>query len=148
VAEILALFRGVYGEGRFYEFCLIIPGIWNSTRTVCGKLTSIINQHRTWNWRAARVIYALLDLFSKPEFPWRPSQLMRSRTLKPSDTHQNLPLPWDCTIAARSTEVVGRLIATLGLYDLPLTEAIIRLATTGDTGLDVGGQHRFYGIGA
>jgi FkbM family methyltransferase len=84
------------------------------------------------------VVHALIDLLSKPEFLWRPRQLLRSRRFEPCDTLQHLPLPWDCTIFARSTEVVGRLIATLGLYDLPLTEAIMRLAVAGDTALDIG----------
>jgi FkbM family methyltransferase len=74
----------------------------------------------------------------KPEYVWRPSQLLRLRAFKPSKTIQRLPLPWNCTISARSTEIVGKLIATLGLYDLPLTEAIMRLAVAGDTAFDVG----------
>ncbi len=49
-----------------------------------------------------------------------------------------LPLPWNCHISACSAEVVGRSIATQGVYDLPVTEAVVRLADVGDTSLDVG----------
>lgn len=49
-----------------------------------------------------------------------------------------LSLPWHCTISARSAEIIGRCIATHGLYDLPLTEAIMRLTDAGDTALDLG----------
>lgn len=49
-----------------------------------------------------------------------------------------LSLPWDCTIRACSAETIGRSIATQGVYDLPVTEAIMRLADPGDTALDVG----------
>lgn len=74
----------------------------------------------------------------RPEFLLRPGQLLRRCTFKPSGTIQHLPLPWDCSISAHSTEIVGRMIASLGLYDLPLTEAIMRLAAIGDTAFDIG----------
>lgn len=41
-------------------------------------------------------------------------------------------------ITACPAEMVGRSIATQGVYDLPVTEAIMRLADNGDTALDVG----------
>jgi FkbM family methyltransferase len=47
-------------------------------------------------------------------------------------------LPWDCTINACSGEGIGRSIATQGIYDLPLTEAILRLTDPGETSLDAG----------
>lgn len=81
---------------------------------------------------------SLFHKLLRPEFLLRPGQLLRARTFKPCNTIQHLPLPWDCTISARSAEVVGKLIATLGLYDLPLTEAIMRLADAGDSALDIG----------
>jgi FkbM family methyltransferase len=49
-----------------------------------------------------------------------------------------LPLPWGCAIRAITAEGIGRSIATQGVYDLPLTEAIMRLTDSGDTALDVG----------
>jgi FkbM family methyltransferase len=49
-----------------------------------------------------------------------------------------LSLPWNCRINACPAEVIGHSIATQGVYDLPVTEAIIRLAETGDVAVDVG----------
>jgi FkbM family methyltransferase len=74
----------------------------------------------------------------KPEYLWRPSQVLRRLSFKPSNTVSSLTLPWDCTIRACSAEVIGESIGTQGVYDLPLTEAILRLTDAGDTGLDVG----------
>src|SRR5579862_7266786 len=74
----------------------------------------------------------------KPEYLWRPSQIVRRLAFKPSNDVIPLPLPWGCEISARSAEVIGRSIATQGVYDLPVTEAIMRLAEPGGASLDVG----------
>ena len=95
------------------------------------------SEHGTNGW-TVRSRQSLFHKLLRPEFLWRPRQLLRARAFRPRTTIQHLQLPWDCTISARSSEVVGKLIATLGLYDLPLTEAIMRLADAGDIALDVG----------
>jgi FkbM family methyltransferase len=64
----------------------------------------------------------------------------RRINFRPSDQVLPLSLPWNCTINARSADVIGRSIATQGVYDLPLTEAIMRLTDAGDRALDVGGN--------
>ena len=74
----------------------------------------------------------------KPEYLWRPSQILRRLSFKPSNDPVPLSLPWNCAIKASTAEVIGRSIATQGVYDLPVTEAIMRLADPGDTALDVG----------
>jgi hypothetical protein len=74
----------------------------------------------------------------KPEYLWRPSQVLRRLSFRPSNKVMSLRLPWHCTISACSAEVIGRSIATQGVYDLPLTEAIMRLTDVGDTTLDLG----------
>ncbi len=74
----------------------------------------------------------------KPEYVWRPSQILRRLAYRPCNLVAPLSLPWNCTISACSAEGVGHSIATQGLYDLPVTEAIIRLSDAGDTALDVG----------
>jgi FkbM family methyltransferase len=85
-----------------------------------------------------RVDGAFMRQLLKPEWIWRPRQAWRRLLFRPSDEFMPLPLPWDCTISARSAEIVGRCIATHGLYDLPLTEAITRLTDAGDSALDIG----------
>ena len=74
----------------------------------------------------------------KPEYLWRPGQVKRRLLFSPSSEVTPLPLPWGCTINAITAEGIGRAIATQGVYDLPLTEAIMRLTDSGDTALDVG----------
>jgi FkbM family methyltransferase len=56
---------------------------------------------------------------------------------QPSDD-ATLRLPWNCTINVCSAETIGYSIGTQGVYDLPVTEAIMRLTDAGDTALDVG----------
>ena len=74
----------------------------------------------------------------KPEYLWRPSQILRRVSYQPSDNDVSLRLPWKCRISACPGEIIGHSIATQGIYDLPVTEAIIRLSDAGDTALDVG----------
>lgn len=74
----------------------------------------------------------------KPEYLWRPSQLLRRLSFRPDDEYRPLPLPWNSTIRACPAEDIGRAIAKQGVYDLPVTEAIMRLAEAGETSLDVG----------
>lgn len=81
---------------------------------------------------------SLVQKLIRPEFIWRPNQLFRRLLFKPDKTVKPLRLPWGCTICASSDEIVGRLIATVGLYDLPLTESILRLTVKGDTAIDIG----------
>jgi FkbM family methyltransferase len=76
--------------------------------------------------------------FLKPEYLFRPGQILRRLLFKPSNDSAPLPLPWNCTINACTAEVLGRSIATQGVYDLPVTEAIMRLTDAGDTAFDVG----------
>jgi len=76
--------------------------------------------------------------FLRPEYLWRPRQILRRLSFTPSQNVTELALPWHCTINARSAEDIGRSIATQGVYDLPLTEALTRLADPGETALDLG----------
>lgn len=74
----------------------------------------------------------------KPEYLWRPGQVWRRIFFKPSRSIGPLALPWNCGIRASSADAIGAAIGTQGIYDLPLTEAILRLADPGETGIDVG----------
>lgn len=74
----------------------------------------------------------------RPEYLWRPTQALRRITFRPSRDIGQLPLAWGCTIRACSAETIGSSIAKQGVYDLPLTEGIVRLADPGETSLDIG----------
>ena len=80
----------------------------------------------------------IFEALSKPEYLWRPSQAFRRLVFEPQDSLEVLRLPWGPGILARSSETIGRAIATQGVYDLPVTEAIFRLLDPGETALDVG----------
>lgn len=58
--------------------------------------------------------------------------------MHPPNDVRPLPLPWNLTIHACPAEVISRSIATQGVYDLTVTEAIMRLADPGDNALDIG----------
>ena len=73
----------------------------------------------------------------KPEYLWRPRQILRRLSFKPCQ-NATLPLPWNCTIDACSAETIGHSIATQGVYDLSVTETIVRLTDSGETSLDIG----------
>jgi FkbM family methyltransferase len=77
-------------------------------------------------------------MIMSPEYLCRPTQIWRRLRFKSSGEINSLPLPWGCSIRARSAEAIGYAIATQGVYDLPLTEAIMRLTDAGDTAIDVG----------
>jgi len=87
--------------------------------------------------RKAQIGYLMRGPF-RPEYLWRPSQITRRISFRPSEQVECLALPWNCTIHAASADAIGRSIATQGVYDLPLTEAVMRLTDAGDTALDVG----------
>ncbi len=75
--------------------------------------------------------------FLLPEYLLRPTQILRRLAFRPH-ADAVLTLPWNCTITASSAEDIGRAIATQGVYDLPVTEALLRLTDPGETALDIG----------
>jgi hypothetical protein len=74
----------------------------------------------------------------KPEYLFRPSQILRRLLFRPAPGVRPLRLPWNCSIYASSAELLGRAIATQGVYDLTLTEAILRLTDPSETAIDAG----------
>jgi len=78
----------------------------------------------------------------KPEYLLQPRRLVRrlfegSRPiLEAADV--DLELPWGFSIRGRNTDAICRTIGRLGVYELPVTEAIWRLLEPGDTFVDVG----------
>jgi FkbM family methyltransferase len=74
-------------------------------------------------------------LFS-PEYLFRPSQIVKRLSFKPRNGI--IRLAWGAMIRASTDDAIGYVLATRGVYDLPLTEAILRLADPGGRCLDVG----------
>jgi FkbM family methyltransferase len=77
--------------------------------------------------------------FNKPEYLFRPSQLVqRSRQGRSRRGFQELPLPWGGRIRVHSNDLIGGSIARMGVYDLCVTEALWRLLDPGELAVDVG----------
>ena len=80
----------------------------------------------------------MIESLMKPEYLLGPRWALRRLFFRPCNEIKPLPLRWHCTILGCSAETIGRYLATRGLYDLPLTEAIIRLTDAGDSTIDIG----------
>ena len=76
--------------------------------------------------------------FLKPEYLYRPSQLWKRLTHGKWRGNVRVRLPWGKEILVSADDNVGQQIATLGLYDLVVTETLWRLCDEGETAIDVG----------
>jgi FkbM family methyltransferase len=77
----------------------------------------------------------------KPWFVYRPSQFARRLAFafsSPLPGYRPFPVAWGARIVVDPSKVIGQAIATTGVYDLTVTEAIARLARPGDTVIDAG----------
>ncbi len=84
---------------------------------------------------------SLLQRLWKPWFVHRPSQLLRralSALHPPAPGCQPLTTSWGMTLLADPSKTIGRSIATTGIYDLAVSEALARLIEPGDTVIDAG----------
>ena len=76
----------------------------------------------------------------KPEYIYRPAQILRRvrfELSQPGD-FADARLPWGMPIRVRPKEIIGRSIASLGIFELQVTEAMWRLVDPGETVVDVG----------
>lgn len=83
------------------------------------------------------------NFLNKPYYLFRPSQLVRRGAMtlrRPSAAPEiaEARLPWGATITVHPDDEVGSSILKIGLFDLPVSEAIWRLLDADETGLDVG----------
>jgi FkbM family methyltransferase len=82
----------------------------------------------------------LLDQFKKPEYILRPRQILIRvrRTWGRANRFEQVALPWGSKIKIEPAELVGRSIWTVGVGDLPVSEALWRLTDRGETAIDIG----------
>src|SRR5580704_10103514 len=88
--------------------------------------------------RVGGFLNRLNDYFNKPEYVFRPRQLLRRfgpRPKGPDDIAEVL-LPWGLPFRIRPQEVLGRAIWNTGVYDLAVSEALWRLTDPGETVVD------------
>jgi FkbM family methyltransferase len=75
----------------------------------------------------------------KAEYLFRPGQALR-RVLagRRNGEFTEAVLPWGAPIRVRTNEAIGRIVLALGVFDLPVTETLLRLADPGEVVADVG----------
>ena len=74
----------------------------------------------------------------KPWFVFRPSQVVRRLTFRPTSTYRHLPVAWGERLLALDDEHIGRCLGTTGIYDLAVSELLFRLIHPGDLVIDAG----------
>ena len=82
----------------------------------------------------------LIGSFRKPEYLFRPAQIMRRIKWEWSAPigFEDVRLPWGISIRVRAADTIGSCIGRLGVYDLCLTECIWRLLDPRERAVDVG----------
>lgn len=78
---------------------------------------------------------------TKPEYLFRPHQIGRRlwvEVIRKKSALTRVWLPWGYPISVNPTETIGWAIYSRSIYELPLTEALWRLAQPGDTVVDGG----------
>lgn len=81
-----------------------------------------------------------MRLQQKPEYVFRPGQVLRAvrRDRSTPGRYEVVTLPWGVPLRIRPADNIGRAIWRAGVYDLALTESILRLADPGEVAVDVG----------
>jgi FkbM family methyltransferase len=84
----------------------------------------------------------LSDVLNKPEYWFRPLQILRKLRFVTRGHHRDdlipVRLPWGDILLARATDAIGRSLLTFGVYELAVSEVLWRLADPGDVCLDIG----------
>ncbi len=83
----------------------------------------------------------IVHCVTKPYFAYRPMQIWRRLAFelnKGGDRYRSVTVPWGLKMHVDLTDDIGRVLATTGVNDLLVTEAIFRLLAKGETALDVG----------
>src|SRR5688572_15513819 len=74
----------------------------------------------------------------KPWFIFRPSQVFRRLTFRPTSSYRPLEVAWGARLLALDDEHIGRCLGTTGIYDLAVSEVLFRLIRRGDFVVDAG----------
>jgi len=88
-----------------------------------------------------KVFQMIFDSIFKPEYFFQPRHALQrliccQRSQK--DEFIDVRLPWGMPIRVRPSEVQGKILLTLGVIDLAVTEVLWRLAEPGEVAVDVG----------
>jgi FkbM family methyltransferase len=89
---------------------------------------------------AIKVSDALPEFLLRPEYFFRPSQLVRRATglVAKGEPQYRVTLPWNAQLVVDPNEHIGGYLWRSGVYDLTVVEALTRLADSGELAVDVG----------
>jgi FkbM family methyltransferase len=83
----------------------------------------------------------MLRQLDKPEYLFNPRQVLKRISFAMRETAQTperVKLPWGAQLTVNPQDAIGVSCCTMGIYDLPVTEALFRLIDAGETCVDVG----------
>jgi FkbM family methyltransferase len=83
---------------------------------------------------------------AKPEYLFRPAQLMRriARGGRPAPEVAVIELPWKLPLEVRPAETIGRGVWLLGVHELAVSEVLWRLIDPGEALADVGANSGYF----
>ena len=83
-----------------------------------------------------------LQAINRPEYALRPRSVVRRLRVPFAPTGEGLEVQvtpsWGQPVTVRTDEAIGYAVAVTGVFDLAVTEALLRLTDIGDTAIDVG----------
>jgi FkbM family methyltransferase len=87
---------------------------------------------------------ATLSRISKPQYLFRPSQLVRRALLAREIAEPVVQTPWGCRMQVARSDAIGSGIARMGVHELAVSETIWRLAEGDRLALDVGANIGYF----
>jgi len=87
---------------------------------------------------------AALSRLSKPQYVFRPSQLVRRALLRREGPEPIVQTPWGCPMTVARSDVLGAGIARMGVHELAVSETMWRLAAGDQLAVDVGANIGYF----
>jgi FkbM family methyltransferase len=91
------------------------------------------------------VLYRMIGLswLSRPQYIYRPSQLVRRLTQRRS-AEPVVQTPWGCRMLVARRDLIGGGIARMGVHELAVSEVMWRLAEDDELAIDVGANIGYF----
>jgi FkbM family methyltransferase len=85
---------------------------------------------------------SIKQALSKPQYLYRPTQLIRRLTNRGSEPV--VQTPWGCSMRVLRSEILGAGIARMGVHELAVSETMWRLSEPEDLAIDVGANIGYF----
>ena len=86
----------------------------------------------------------MLSRLSKPQYIYRPSQLVRRTVLSRHSPEPVVQTPWGCRMLVARSDTIGSGIARMGVHELAVSETLWRLSQGDELALDVGANIGYF----